>query len=103
MHRFINNTPDGFETDHIDRDKLNNRRENLRTATTSQNHGNLKAFKNNKLGVKGVSLHKCGKYVAQIKIGKDNIYLGLFSTIEDAKKSYDEAAQLYFGEFSNTK
>jgi hypothetical protein len=37
MHRLINSTPDGFDTDHINGDTLDNRRENLRTATRAQN------------------------------------------------------------------
>lgn len=37
MHRFINNTPDGFDTDHINENKLDNRKHNLRSATRSEN------------------------------------------------------------------
>ena len=40
LHRFIANTPKGMETDHINQNKLDNRRENLRICTSSQNRTN---------------------------------------------------------------
>src|SRR3990167_164487 len=58
MHRLLNNTPKGFHTDHINRDKLDNRKENLRTTTCSQNILNSKLSKKNTSGHKGVEWYK---------------------------------------------
>src|SRR5260221_205877 len=55
MHRVINNTPAGRDTDHINRDRLDNRRSNLRTATFSQNSMNKGLSKSNTSGIKGIS------------------------------------------------
>src|SRR3990167_1658988 len=54
MHRVINNTPDGFITDHINRNRLDNRRENLRTVNESFNVINSPVRSDNSSGTKGV-------------------------------------------------
>lgn len=98
MHRVINNTPDGFETDHINGDKLDNRRENLRTATRSQNRANMKNA-TNKTGLpKGIRFRPTfGKYQVRIK----QVCLGSFSELSDAIAAYNAAAVAEFGEFSS--
>ena len=58
MHRQILNTPKGLESDHINRNKLDNRKENLRVATRSQNNMNRKKRINCTSKYKGVSWHK---------------------------------------------
>src|SRR5882724_11043041 len=58
MHRFILGTPAGKKTDHIDHDRLNNQRSNLRICTTQQNNRNLRMRKDNTSGFKGVFLDK---------------------------------------------
>lgn len=59
MHREVNRTPDGFVTDHVNGDGLDNRRRNLRTADKTQNNLNRKHLNaNNTSGVHGVSRHK---------------------------------------------
>lgn len=72
MHRVVNKTPDGLITDHINGDKLDNRKENLRSCTHSQNAGNRAST--NKHGLKGVAFHN-GKWHAHI-----THYLGSFKT-----------------------
>lgn len=87
--------------DHIDGDSLNNRRANLRIATYAQNNCNRKINKNNASGFKGVSWHRnTGKWRAVIKIGGNQISLGLYSTPEDAHAAYCKAAVKYHGEFA---
>lgn len=101
MHRIINNTPDGYFTDHIDGDKLNNQSLNLRTATNRQNLQNTSAHKNSSTGLKGVSFSKKrNKFYSQIRIEGRRIHLGFFDTPEQAKESYDKTAKQYHGEFS---
>lgn len=101
MHRFILQTPDGFDTDHIDHNGLNNQRANLRVATRSQNQMNKGITKSNKSGLKGVSWHKTNKqWQAQINVRGKNIHLGIFRTKEKAYEAYCNACEEHHGEFS---
>jgi hypothetical protein len=96
MHRLINDTPDGFETDHINRNKLDNRRENLRSVTKSQNGLNKGKNKNNKSGYKGVYLESwSGKWRAEIRIDGKRMTLGRFVNINDANKARILAEEKY--------
>lgn len=80
------------DIDHIDRDKSNNAINNLREATKSDNLRNRGVFKNNKLGVQGVSIHKAtNKYQAQICVNKTIIHLGYFNELSDAIAARKEA------------
>jgi len=90
---------EGVFVDHINRDKLDNRIENLRLCNRSQNQGNSKLRKDNKLGFKGV--HTRGnKFRATIIKKRKMIHLGYFSTAEEAHAAYLKAAEEYFGEFA---
>jgi hypothetical protein len=88
--------------DHKNGIRSDNRFENLRGASNSQNGGNMKVRKDNILGCKGVRLHECGKYVARIGIKgeKHSTYLGLFETKEQAMAAYLDAAKRQFGKFA---
>lgn len=104
MHRLINNTPEGFETDHINGNKLDNRRENLRTVTHQQNIFNRSRLPNNTSGYIGVSYdatttNKYKKWLARIKLNYKLINLGRYLTPEEASNAYNQAAKQYFGEF----
>jgi hypothetical protein len=107
VHRVIyellkGNIPKGYFIDHIDRNKSNNKIENLRLVTPKQNCYNSDARPNNKLGTKGVHYHKNkNKYQAQIKDNGVAIYLGQFDTPEEAKEAYEKAAKRLHGEFYN--
>ena len=79
--------------DHVDQDKTNNRFENLRPCTPSQNKANTN-------GYKGVYQMKNGKWRAQICKDYKVIHLGSFSTLEEAELAYRNKHAELFGEFS---
>ena len=86
--------------DHIDQNPLNNRIENLRLATRSQNNMNRRCG-NNTSGFRGVSFHtKENRWRATIKVNKKAIHLGYFHTQEEAAKCFDSAVVKYHGEFA---
>lgn len=99
LHRLILNTPSGMETDHINGNKLDNRRRNLRIVTHNQNMYNKKKYKNNTVGFKGISLYE-GKYQARIGHDGKRIYLGAFNTPEEAHKAYCKAAKELHGRYA---
>ena len=102
MHRVIMNPPHGMFIDHINpSETLNNRRSNLRICTNKENVRNMKTPKTNTTGYKGVSTSG-SKWRASIRVDDKRIYLGTFSTSEDAAKAYDNAALLYYGEYAQT-
>jgi hypothetical protein len=85
------------DTDHRDRDKLNNAIANLREATRAQNMANAGAYVTNTLGVRGVDfMPKKGKFRARF----NRVHLGLFETLEAAKAARLAAALAAHGEFA---
>ena len=102
MHRLILNTPAGFDTDHVNGDRFDNRIENLRVATRSQNIMNTIIRKDNTSGFKGVTWHKCKKkWVSHIGFKKEFIHLGYFTDKIEAAKAYDSKAKELHGEFAS--
>lgn len=92
MHRFIKNTPKGMETDHINGNKLDNRRDNLRNVTHSQNQRHFRIPSNNTSSVKGVVWDKRNKkWQAQIKLNGKNHFLGRYTDIQLAREARKEA------------
>jgi len=85
--------------DHIDGDKLNNRKENLRPCNQTQNLANARLRKSNTSGFRGVGWQR-GAWVAQIKAFQKNYYLGRFTEITQAALAYNEAALRLFGPFA---
>jgi len=102
LHReILNVTESKCLVDHINGNKLDNRRANLRLATPSQNQANAKKSKNNTSGFKGVSWHASSqKFQARLCFNRKLIALGLFKTAIEAAYAYNKAAVLYFGEFA---
>lgn len=101
MHRIINKTPDGMDTDHINGNGLDNRRSNLRNATRTQNQWNRRENKKGASKYKGVYWHKQHrKWIASIQVGKIRFHLGLFINELDAANAYAERAETEFGDFN---
>ncbi|ATO12207.1 AP2 domain-containing protein [Bacillus velezensis] len=101
MHREIMNPPKGFVIDHINRDRLDNRRDNLRIATASQNIANSIKPSTNSSGYKGVQYRKDqGRWRACIRVNKKPISLGQYDSAEKAARAYNAAAIKYFGEYA---
>lgn len=99
MHREI--LPGASEIDHINQDKLDNRRDNLRMADSRRNKANIKRRRDNTSGFKGVSWNKRrGCWTADITSFGKHKCLGQFKVVSDAAKAYDEAAKKEFGEFA---
>ena len=81
--------PEGMEIDHINGIRDDNRIENLRVVTRTENQHNVKS-------VKGICFHKAaGKFMASITVDKKQIYLGLHETEELAREAYLEAKAKY--------
>lgn len=87
--------------DHIDGDSTNNRIENLRAATQSQNTSNGAMRRNNTSGYKGVTFRKdTKKWQASVMVNGKHISLGSHVTKEDAYEAYKAGSLKHFGEFS---
>ena len=100
-HLIIGHPPEGMEVDHRNRNRLDNRRCNLRFATRLQNQANLSTRVNSETGFKGVNFDKRrGKYRARIGHNGMQIHLGTFVSKLDAARAYNEAAAEHFGEFA---
>lgn len=102
MHREIMKAKKGQIVDHINRNKLDNRKSNLRICTTKENVFNT-AKRNVVLTskYKGVHFDKDrNKYIANISIDNKSTYLGGYEKEEDAAYYYNENAKILQGEFA---
>lgn len=110
MHRLIMGVGDYKESngtiviDHINHNRSDNRKNNLRICTPAQNGINKKLKKTSSTGYTGVyytNPKKNGKkWVARIAINHKNLYLGRYENIEEAIAARKEAEKKYFGEFA---
>jgi hypothetical protein len=90
----------GEHVDHVNGNGLDNRRENLRLATHSQNMANKPGW--GASGFKGVYAEPRGRWRSRIMVEGRRVGLGMYPTAEEAAKAYDAAAREYFGEFAWT-
>ncbi len=101
LHRLINETPDGLFTDHINGDKLDNRRSNLRTVTLAENNMNMGKKSSNQSPYVGVSWWKRDRnWKAAVRYGEKNHNLGYYDTPEQAALVYNYYARKYRGEYA---
>jgi len=111
MHRIImerslgTRIPRGYQVDHVSGAadgplaRLDNRRDNLRLATRSQNQAHKGISRNNTTEYKGVSFRQ-GKWEARIKYGNHRLQLGRFSDPVVAAQRYDAASRLLYADFA---
>ena len=124
MHRVIMNNPDGLDVDHINRNTLDNRKENLRVCTRAQNCQNKPARRDSATGYKGVWENKSplrkrrvlktgevkyyeytrkkrfAAYIAHPTKKNRNQKIGFFATAEEAARAYDAKAIERYGEYA---
>jgi hypothetical protein len=102
MHRQIIHIPEKMVCDHINRNGLDNRKANLRSATISQNLSNRpKRRTKTRSKYKGLEWDKTQrKWKARIQHNHRKIYLGSFTSEINAARAYDQAAKLYHRKFA---
>ena len=95
------NCSDDLIIDHINHDKSDNRKSNLRMCTVAQNNFNKGLSKNNTSGIIGVYWSKKDrKWRSRIMINRKSISLGMFNNLEDAIRARLQAEVNYFGEYA---
>lgn len=98
-HMIIGKPQKGKAVDHINRDRLDNRKENLRIVDYFQNAQNISIQKNNTSGYRGV-WKKGNRWQADIKVNYKKLSLGSYATKEEAALAYNKAATEHFGEYA---
>lgn len=101
MHRLLMDVKPGEIVDHINGDKLDNRRSNLRICSASQNSCNRGKTVKNKSGYKGVVLNR-GRYVVAIRLQGKAYSFCSYKTAKEAAHVYDQVAMQLHGEFAAT-
>lgn len=96
LHRLIMNCPNGMVVDHINHNTLDNRKQNLRVCTRSENNYNRQcSYKSN------IYLDKrINKWIARIGVDNQIIYLGSYDTYEEALEAREKAEKQYYKYYS---
>lgn len=101
LHRLIMNPKGNLIVDHINHNKKDNRKNNLRICSMSNNNMNKSKLRSNTSGVTGVTWNeKMECWVSQIGLNNNTIILGYNSNFNKAVKVRKEAEEKYFGEYS---
>lgn len=101
LHRYLLNPLPEMQIDHINHDKSDNRRNNLRVVSQNENQWNMGPTAQNTSGVKGVAWNKRNKkWVAFIYHRGNRYHLGTFDNKEDAISARHAAEEKYYGEYS---
>jgi hypothetical protein len=99
FHMNVIDCPEGMVRDHINRNRLDNRKCNLRIVSMEVNARNTSLNKNNTTGYKGVTRPSSdNKFHAQISVGNKTYHLGRFDTAEEAYQARLRGEEKYFGE-----
>lgn len=103
LHRIIVDAPDGLLVDHINHDKADCRRENLRLVTDAQSVRNRKKLRRSRGPASPfIGVHKNGrKWIARIVMDGRRKSVGTYETQEEAARAYDAAAKQCVGEYAN--
>lgn len=104
MHRELLNAPHKIDVDHINEDKLDNRRENIRLATRSQNRANISAVKRKEDLPIGITFNPSPRskqpYMARVCMNGKSYFLGNFYKLTDAVEAYTAKKRELYGEYA---
>lgn len=100
LHKVILRVKSDKEVDHINRNKLDNRKVNLREATHKENNANIKLLKTNTSGFRGICWDKSRElWTVGLYINNKRKYLGRFKILSEAIVIYRENALEHFGNY----
>lgn len=95
FHHLVLQCEKGMVRDHINRNKMDNRKENLRIVTYFENNVNVERANSNPYGVPGA--YKNGNRIGvRINVHGKPIYLGTYKTVEEAKEAREKAEEKYY-------
>jgi hypothetical protein len=102
MHRYLLGLERGDKriVDHINGNRLDNRRENLRICNQSQNGKNIGIKKTNSSGCAGVRITPHGRFNVRITVDRKEIHVGNYKTFDQAVKARKAAENAYYGEYA---